>query len=539
MEFTARRQNFKATHIRQSTVVHKRQQENARRRHTKAAAFAKHRLRTGTAEDPETDASEVSEGVGSGVHLHDMTTRALQVDVERLQAALCAFPPASDVVHGILGRWNAWWHCVRQTTIHAATANTETDDDGFDWDYPLLDVDVDAARTAFLALMDTVVVALLPTLASGLPPKCLLAALNLLHGVLDDVTISSDGLVPYLLCVIRGVDGGADDACVAEAARCLTAVMAVKTAWVDADESAVAAVVRAFTLRTHGGGVPSSYYTALLGVVTEAVRNCSPERLHALLPFLFGVVQSAGLPVVARNDALDAIIAVEPMDEAAFTLLRSSGVLSYCIRSLTAADTHAALLQRMLQFVGMFTDEHATTTQWAVEGGLVPALVALCADPAALPPAVSKEVLWIVADLSCSTASIRGVLFAEPALCAFPATVLALEKTRHNAGAGIRAAAASVLTIVMEDADVRMVQYACRLGYFRGFAYCLADGLPCDVAGNVLTVLEDAFQAWPEVLTDFVAHDGIAAMAAVQREYVGHAVAYRAHTVAETYALTD
>ena len=196
----------------------------------------------------------------------------------------------------------------------------------------------------------------------------------------------------------------------------------------------------------------------------------------------------------------------------------------------------------MLQFVGMFTDEHATTTQWAVELGLVPALVTLCADPVSLPPCVAKEVLWIVADLSCSTASIRGVLFAEPALCAFPATVLALETTRKmgsSAAAGIRAAAASVLTIVMEDADVRMIQYACRLGYYRGFAYSLTDGLPCDVAGNVLTSLEDAFQAWPEVLTDFVAHGGIAAMQAVQREYVGHPVAYRAHTVAETYALTD
>jgi hypothetical protein len=298
--------------------------------------------------------------------------------------------------------------------------------------------------------------------------------------------------------------------------------------------------MHAFTRRAHGAGLPPSYYTAMLAVVGEGVRDCTPERLMAVIPFLFDVVQACELPVVARVDALAVIFNIQTIDELVFGLLRSLGVLSYCIRCVTAPDVHVALLQRTLQFIGLFTDEHANTTQWAVELGLVPALVTLCKLSDALPPIIAKEVMWLIADLSCSTASIRAVLLAEPELCAFPANVLCLDKTRQRgSGDGIRAAAATVLTIVMENADVRMMQYACRLGYFRGYAYCLTDGVPADVASNVLTSLEEAFQAWPEVLTDFVAHDGITAMQCVQQANVGHPVAYHAHVVSETYALTE
>ena len=72
----------------------------------------------------------------------------------------------------------------------------------------------------------------------------------------------------------------------------------------------------------------------------------------------------------------------------------------------------------------------------------------------------------------------------------------------------------------------------------QGLAYALRDGVPVDVASNVLTTLEDMFLLCPPTLSEFVAHGGITVLEDLQQRFARTSASYQAHRIAETYGLT-
>jgi hypothetical protein len=275
----------------------------------------------------------------------------------------------------------------------------------------------------------------------------------------------------------------------------------------------------------------------MIAALGEALSACSAARLAFVLPVIQDIFQCDEELDICRAAALHVLVNTSPMDDAAFGIMHSCGVLAYCVHTVGRGGSAVGLLQRALQFIGLFTDEHHATTQWAVDLGLVPALVTLCSSAAALPFTVTKEALWIVADLACSTAGIRVALLQQAVLCALPAAVLC-SGTAHAVPEDLRAAAAAVLTIVMENTDAKVVQYMTSLHTVQGFAAALRDGVPVDVAANVLTTLEDMFLVFPPTLSEFVAHGGIDVLESLQQRFARTSASYQAHRIAETYGLT-
>jgi hypothetical protein len=429
----------------------------------------------------------------------------------------------TDVV-AVLERLHAWWLVVKEVMSAATAASWSPHDDPDSTDDTFVCAayngmgDVQHIRTgtvdadthsAFLAVVNSDVVQLLPRAARD--AACTLAALRLLYSVVSDVSLPSPMLVPYLVCIINGIQtSSVAVVAVCEAVRCLTAVMSTATSWVD--EDVVHALVLAMRAgRAHG----QTYILVLTHALAEALRACSTARLAVVLPVLFDIVQASDAPVTCRAEALRALVQLSPMDEPAFKMLRSSGVLAYCVRGIveTAPPPHDLLLQRMLQFVGTFTDEHFTTTQWALEAGLLDVLGHLAEVPDRLAPPVVKEVLWIIADLACSSASVRALLFSQTVLVGMPAVLLCTPGITRDT----RVAAATVLTIVMENADARVVELMMALHAVQALTCALRDGVPEAAASNVLMTLEDMFHLDARTLTEFVAHGGPEVLASMTR----------------------
>ena len=543
---TKRRDMFKATGLAQSKTL-RREAINKERRVSKAR-FASERRQTQGGLAATIASTDVLSCTFTG--LGDITTAVICADVETLSTAAASVSIHAAVICSVLARWRAWWQTLTVATCMAAGDEGYGDgDDDNDGDiYSNVDVDVDIGRTnasfyvdaaiedaraTFLEAVSQVVVRMLPALAST--SACMLGALNLLHSVLCEVTLQSECAVPYLLCVMRGAGEGADEACIVEAARCLRVIMAATSTWRNED-----VVKEAMHACRRSGSLQCTL--AMLGVLTESLRACSPARLALLVPFLFEIVQSSSMYDAARAEAMYALTSITPAEEAVFSMLRSCGVLSYAISVLSptfhTTAVHASLLHRALQFIGTFTDEHHVTMRWATELGLVSALATLCEHPSTLPYDVVKEVLWILADLASSCAVTRSAMFAEARLVSLPSTVLLLAQNRSKTD-GLRSVAASVTAIVMENADAKVIQYMLPHRVVEGLTRALIDGVPADVALNVLTTLEDMFQLAPESLSVFVACGGIQALQATIVSHDGHPIAYQAHRIAETYALTD
>ena len=513
--------------------------KDAQSRHALRAENAARRRRgigfgTGTGVDVDVETEIDDEFV--------MSPATLQRDVDTIATCMNATPPRMGDIRVLFQKWLRGWQAIQDATCALADGhqNDNDDDDNDDNAYDLSSIDADVlyARTAFLNIIDGVIIPTLTLFAVDV--TVLHAALYLLRVVLADVSLNTTNtkttLLPFLLFVLRGADTGADEACVVESAYCFTAVMSAAAVW--DNEEAVAVCVHASRRITDG--TSTQYAAAMTALLSETIRECSTARLATVMPVLFGIVQLEGAADSVRADAMAALASLTPMDEAAFAMLRSCGVLSYCISHINAVDMHVLLLQRMLQFIGCFTDEHTTTAQWATELGVLNALTTLCFDPSTLPSGVAKEVLWILADLSCSTAIIRALLLADERLCVLPAALILHASTRSK-NDSLRTAAASVLVIFFENADERFIQHMLSLHVpvMDAFIHALVDGISSEGALNLLVTLEDIFQLNPSSLTDFVHYNGIAALQRVQALYRGHAVARRAFEIAETYALTD